>query len=1054
MAAGEQPLVDESTVPMVFGADPSSTCVRPALFLHPRARHDGAPLPAPPGDPGSRPVYVRGVQAEFKGWASVPRRWREWVDRLRPRHEALWREVGILGGVLASTGRVRRRRHERSVIQLATFWCGSTSTFVFPWGEATLTLEDVAALVGLPLLGGPVRAPVSDQLEKDVAAIEVVRAVLNRSKKRKSAYGAWVKHFVERAPEKEAASAGGAARELAEHGAFLAMWLSLFVLPAPPFDVVRREVFPLAARLARGQRVALAPAVLASIYSDLSRLKRHLTLGDKKEPFLISAPMHILQLWVWEHFPQLCPEPAAGSPAPGDHDMPRAARWHEVANKLSSKHVHAVFMSPKEFKWSPYGSRRLFALPREVGGSWVRGQDIGTSEALLSFAQCLHACDLVGMNCVEQYNPHRVARQLGFDQDIPGTVPRASSDWKKAWDTYNIEAKTSAFIVPNHKPGVTVQYAGWWKPYSLACGAAVSNAAKIKECRDNVSLGKRKFEGVPTANSCKKPHVDAPNRRRPPHIPADVNMHTSQKSQSSASHAPIRRAAAVPGLVLRACPPHLRFRVMPANAATGMPEPASDAANDPFDHIPLSERLNSITKMPKQHIAECLVNGGEQEQIAQSLKSLIPTSPNVGAKKAVLHKATGPALSTTVVSSTIVVDESSCRSVTKKAEAKCIQQSREEDHNIANEENNSRTEHCDVPLLNAVKGAENTGSNEAIGAGTMVDMLPTCEDLLVTSDGDECDKLSRKKCEVSAVHLKSHTLETKTSIIGEQNKDISAGNGEQGSQVLNNVSTQENFGNIVKISDDEIDDETIKEGVVFNEVICNEDALVTPKTEATWTILREGNEENKLISKINDEQDILAREEVMVPNSCDRELSSVLKHNTLRQEPGVLVHACTVQTDDVPLQGPIEKMHACIVSGEIDNIKVFNENFGSLKLSEKGNEDILGPNQELGSPMEDSAGASRKKSGNCERSSGNPELVTSEVCTKTIYYLSRFDRMKDAWDKDANGTGLPKRAVGTMEMIKKASAIRQAEIAVLKKKMEKLKEEILALEAAEREVST
>ena len=77
------------------------------------------------------------------------------------------------------------------------------------------------------------------------------------------------------------------------------------------------------------------------------------------------------------------------------------------------------------------------------------------------------------------------------------------------------------------------------------------------------------------------------------------------------------------------------------------------------------------------------------------------------------------------------------------------------------------------------------------------------------------------------------------------------------------------------------------------------------------------------------------------------------------------------------------------------------------------------------------------------------------MCTKTIYYLSRFDWTKDAWDKDANTMGgnqdvkMPRRAVGTMEMIKMASALRKAEIAGLKKNIDRLKEEILALEAAD-----
>uniref|UniRef100_A0A0A8YHF6 Uncharacterized protein n=1 Tax=Arundo donax TaxID=35708 RepID=A0A0A8YHF6_ARUDO len=88
---------------------------------------------------------------------------------------------------------------------------------------------------------------------------------------------------------------------------------------------------------------------------------------------------------------------------------------------------------------------------------------------------------------------------------------------------------------------------------------------------------------------------------------------------------------------------------------------------------------------------------------------------------------------------------------------------------------------------------------------------------------------------------------------------------------------------------------------------------------------------------------------------------------------------------------------------------------------------------------------------------GCTEPVSGEVCTKTIYYLSLFDRVKGAWDRDANSSGAdqdvyqPRRAVGTMEIIKKASEIRQAEIAELKEFTEKQKEEILALEAAEKQ---
>jgi hypothetical protein len=163
MAAGEHPLelVEQSTVPIVSDAADATSkpYVLRAHFLRPRAG-DGAAPPAPPGDPGSVPALPGGIEAKFRGWAGVPRRWPKWVDKLRRRHEPLWREVGILDGILASTYQVRRRDHEHALLQLAPFWSVPTGTFVFPWGEATLTLEDMDALAGLPLFGVSVREPV------------------------------------------------------------------------------------------------------------------------------------------------------------------------------------------------------------------------------------------------------------------------------------------------------------------------------------------------------------------------------------------------------------------------------------------------------------------------------------------------------------------------------------------------------------------------------------------------------------------------------------------------------------------------------------------------------------------------------------------------------------------------------------------------------------------------------------------------------------------------------------------------------------------------------
>jgi hypothetical protein len=49
-------------------------------------------------------------------------------------------------------------------------------------------------------------------------------------------------------------------KEYVEHAAFLAMWLSIFVLKEAPFNIIaHRNVFYIAARMARGQGMALKP---------------------------------------------------------------------------------------------------------------------------------------------------------------------------------------------------------------------------------------------------------------------------------------------------------------------------------------------------------------------------------------------------------------------------------------------------------------------------------------------------------------------------------------------------------------------------------------------------------------------------------------------------------------------------------------------------------------------------------------------------------------------------------------------------------------------------
>uniref|UniRef100_I1PGQ4 Uncharacterized protein n=1 Tax=Oryza glaberrima TaxID=4538 RepID=I1PGQ4_ORYGL len=77
---------------------------RPAHLLPPLA---GAPPPPPPFRPPPLRAAASNAEARvsFRGWLGGPRHWDLWVAKLRPLHDRLWRHLGILDAIVASTYR-------------------------------------------------------------------------------------------------------------------------------------------------------------------------------------------------------------------------------------------------------------------------------------------------------------------------------------------------------------------------------------------------------------------------------------------------------------------------------------------------------------------------------------------------------------------------------------------------------------------------------------------------------------------------------------------------------------------------------------------------------------------------------------------------------------------------------------------------------------------------------------------------------------------------------------------------------------------------------------
>ncbi|KAI9094776.1 hypothetical protein K1719_026582 [Acacia pycnantha] len=399
-------------------------------------------------------------QIRFTGWSHPPKQWSMWTQKLRSKYENVWRNAGILEAIKASTYRVPRSFN--LVLGLAQKWYSETNTFIFSWGEATITLEDIMVCGGYSVVGSSVFfTPLEDEEWKQIEQrLHEVRSNLVKTKAKKAEHFPWLRHFME---EEEG--------EL-EHVAFLSLWLSRFVFPPS----ISKQIFRIAIHLAKGSRIALAPAVLASIYRDLTLLKRNhdkaVTKSDDKcglsgKAIILRAPFQLVQIWALERFPSFHLKSNII-----EYAQPLTAKWHKVKMNIIGDVSLALDSSAKTFLWQPYKDSPKSYNEKD---RWVCLNS--SHEHVKSFAWCLRHSELVGMGCVEIYLPHRVAMQFGLDQCIPVKVAGCKDNNAMiAWTNYDrpmTEAMMCIAAVASSsslEAGVTSKYLEWWNQSKLGFG--------------------------------------------------------------------------------------------------------------------------------------------------------------------------------------------------------------------------------------------------------------------------------------------------------------------------------------------------------------------------------------------------------------------------------------------------------------------------------------------------------------------------------------------------------------------------------------------------------
>ncbi|XP_050374614.1 uncharacterized protein LOC126792179 [Argentina anserina] len=198
---------------------------------------------------------------------------------------------------------------------------------------------------------------------------------------------------------------------------------------------VEHEAFlVLVVQLSKGTQIALAPAILAHIDRNLSLLKRTIVdsskLNDRDHvvKLVLKSQFQSVQVWMWEIFLEL-----RANHNVINYTEPRLARWHKV-DGLNVKDLRRVLdLDGEGFMWRPY------AMAINIPKYYVEKEEwalVGPTldDELLEFVMSLRVTKIVGFGTKQQYFPHRVAMQFGYDQDILDFVALLNSNFNDTWN--------------------------------------------------------------------------------------------------------------------------------------------------------------------------------------------------------------------------------------------------------------------------------------------------------------------------------------------------------------------------------------------------------------------------------------------------------------------------------------------------------------------------------------------------------------------------------------------------------------------------------------------
>ncbi|XP_026410335.1 uncharacterized protein LOC113305528 [Papaver somniferum] len=241
------------------------------------------------------------------------------------------------------------RKDIAGLIAFVSRWCMETHTSISRWGEMTITLDSVAILLNLPIIGNLDVVFSKEEEETHATLVRKSEEYLRKDNEEKFFYTWWVSEWFPKEPEPALVL-----DDTLHVAAFLALWLSRDIFDdGSGRNEIRQNLINFAIKLAKGVALSIGSLFLGSLYTHLDCLATDMYAfnGYMK----VDSYVHIafLQAWLWEHFKHYAPNPI--NSLPDTYGGSRILHWSKKRPRPSSKlvyfldNVNAINFRP----WAP-----------------------------------------------------------------------------------------------------------------------------------------------------------------------------------------------------------------------------------------------------------------------------------------------------------------------------------------------------------------------------------------------------------------------------------------------------------------------------------------------------------------------------------------------------------------------------------------------------------------------------------------------------------------------------------------------------------------------------